>query len=170
MALNMFVKFTGPEIVGSSTRRGHETWIEVHSWNHGFHQPTSPIRSSAGGGTVETAQHSHFTFTKEMDVASDDLIKMCWTGQHIDGVKFVAYRDSGDVGADQKGVPYITVEFESAIVADYSVSGGLGQLPHESVSLNYQKVTYIYNGQDIKEGVGGGNEPVSHDLKSNVVA
>lgn len=72
-ATNMYIKFEQPSITGGSTATGHTGEIEVLSWNHGFVQPTSPTRSSAG--TVEQATHQNFSFTKYLDTATDDLMK-----------------------------------------------------------------------------------------------
>ena len=83
MASNMYLKFEEPGIEGSSTTENHATEIEVLSWNHGFNQPTSPVRSNSGAGTVEQANHQNFTFSKYVDAATDDLLKMCWTGKQI---------------------------------------------------------------------------------------
>lgn len=170
MAINVFIKFEGPEVAGSSTSKGHESEIEVMSWNHGFHQPASPVRSSSGGGTIEKAHHSNFSFTKMIDAATSTLLKHCWTGAHFEKVSLTCYRSSGDESGDQMGVPYLKIEMDSVIVGDYSVSGGPGDLPVESVSLNYAKVTYTYTEQDHQAGGPGGAHPVSHDLSTNVVA
>lgn len=170
MATNMFIKFDGPNFNGGSTSKGHEGWIEVHTWNHGFNQPTSAVRSHGGGATVEKAHHSPFNFTKVMDSATDDLLKALWTGNHIATMQFVAYRAAGDTGAQQMAVPYLKIDLESCVITDFSVSGGPGSLPMESVSVNYAKVTYTYNGQDKTKGTVGADQPVSHDLRTHEVA
>lgn len=170
MATNMFIKFLGPDINGGSTSKGHESWIEVLHWNHGFTQPTTPTRSHGGGGTVEKAHHHNFSFSKILDSATDDLLKACWTGKHIDKMTFVAYRSAGDTGTSQMGVPYLKVELESVIVTEFSIAGGVGDMPMENIALNYAKITYTYNGQEKMKGTGGADQPVSHDLTTNVVA
>jgi type VI secretion system secreted protein Hcp len=83
MAQNVFIKFEEPGIEGEATASNHANQIEVLSWSHGFNQPTSPTRSSSGGGTVEKANHSDFSFTKYIDSSTDDLLKMCWNGKQI---------------------------------------------------------------------------------------
>ena len=170
MAFNTFVKFTGPDLAGSVTNKGLETWIEVHSWNYGCHQPTSPIRGSAGGGTIEAVHHSPFVFTKQLDSSSDDLLKMCWSGKHIENMEFRAYRSVGDQGAEQSGMPYLVIELKSVIVQDFSVNGAGGEFPHESVSLNYSKITFTYDPQDPQKGTASGKQVISHDRATNVVA
>ena len=50
MATNMYLNFDAPiKDKGECTDENHKKWIEIMSWNHSFNQPTSPIRSSAGG-------------------------------------------------------------------------------------------------------------------------
>ncbi len=58
MAGNFFLKLSTPDITGESSDSNHVGEIQVLSWSHSFNQPTSPTRSSAGGGTVEQANHS----------------------------------------------------------------------------------------------------------------
>jgi type VI secretion system secreted protein Hcp len=168
MAHNVFIKCAAWN--GGSTSKGHEAEIEVASWSHGFDQPTSPIRSAAGGGTYEKAHHHHFTFTKQLDSSTDDILKSLWTGAHIDKVLLTCYRAAGDTGANQIGVPYLKVEMESVIVTAFAISGGDGGFVNETVSLNYAKVTYTYTNQDKTSGKVGAAQPVSHDLRTNVVA
>ncbi len=170
MATNMFIKYENPAVDGGSTSKGHETEIEVMAWNHGFVQPTSSTRSSAGSGTVEKAKHGQFTYTQYMDVSLDDLLKINWSGQHVDKVTFTAYRSSGDVGGSQMGVPYLKVEMESVVISNLSVSAGVGDLPMVSVSLDYGKITYTYTQSDQTEGTTAAPQAVSHDLRTNVVA
>lgn len=170
MAHNVFIKIVGPDVNGGSTSKGHEGQIEVLAWNHGFHQPTTPVRSAAGGGTVEKCNHSPFTFTKNLDSSTDDLLKLCWSGKHIDSIELTCYRSAGDTGGAQMGVPYLKVKMESCILQDISISGGPGDIPVENVTIAYGKVTYTYNRQDGKKGSVGADQPVSHDLHTNVVA
>ena len=77
MAINVYLKFSEPDITGESTDSKHVGEIQVLSWSHSFNQPTKATRSSAGGGTVEQANHSDFSFAKYLDTATDDLLKYC---------------------------------------------------------------------------------------------
>lgn len=167
MASNIFIDFLGPKVSGSSTQAGHETQIEVHSWNYGAHQPTNAVRSAAGGGTLEKVHHAPLTFTKAIDTASDDLLKACWTGQHFDKVELTAYRSVGDVGADNSGVQYLKITLDYVIVQDFSISGGQGDLPVESISLNYSKITFQYVPTTLTKGAAQGAQISFHDLSTN---
>ncbi|MEM7744216.1 MAG: type VI secretion system tube protein Hcp [Pseudomonadota bacterium] len=165
MAGNMFLKIEEPAVTGESADSQHSDDIQVLSWSHSFNQPTSPTRSSAGSGTVEQANHSEFSFTKYTDSATDDLLKLCWQGNQIGKTSFFAYRADGD----NEPVLYLKIEMEDCIVSNVSIGGGTGDIPTETISMNYGKVTYTYKPQSKEEGTAGGDEPVSHDLVAQKV-
>jgi len=145
MATNMFLKFENPVIKGSSSAPGHADEIEILSWSHGFMQPISPTRSSAGGGTVEPASHQNLTLTKYLDHATDDLLKLCWAGKQIGKATLRCYRSDGPT--DDKQIEYLRVEMEHVIISNFSISGGAGDVPVENVSLDYGTVRYTYMDQ-----------------------
>jgi type VI secretion system secreted protein Hcp len=166
MAQNMFIKFEEPGIEGEVTATDHASQIEILSWSHGFSQPTSPTRSSSGGGTVEKANHSDFSFTKYIDAATDDLLKMCWSGKQIGKATVCAYRANGD----NKPIKYLEIAMDKVVVSNVAISGGSGDLPVENISLSYGKVQYSYMPQKETDGTGEGVQPVSHDLMTQEVA
>lgn len=160
MATQFFLKLEEPAINGEATDSGHKDELELMSWSHSFNQPTKPTRSTAGGGTVERANHSDFSFTKYVDQATDDLLKMCWSGKQIGKGTFTAYRADGA----NNPVKYLEVIMEKIIVSNVSFGGGGGDLPTETVALSYGKVTYNYIPQKTADGTADGVQPVSHDL------
>jgi len=164
MATNFFLQLAG--ITGESTDSAHTGQIQVLSWSHSFNQPTSPTRSSAGGGTVEQANHADFSFTKYIDSSTDDILKACWTGLQIATGVFTAYRSDGT----GDGVNYLEIDFANVIVSNYSISGGTGDVPVETVTLSYSKVTYTYIPVTLSDGTGGGAQPVTHDLGAQTVS
>lgn len=150
-ATNMYVKFEQPDIAGTSPADGHSAEIEILSWNHGFTQPVSPTRS--GGGTAGQATHQNLTFTKYLDSSTDDLLRNCWSGRQFAKVTLSCYRADG--ARDSKPVKYLTVVLQNVVIANFSVSGGPGDVPVENVSLDYGSVTYTYIDQR-------GEQPASH--------
>jgi type VI secretion system secreted protein Hcp len=158
MATNMFIKFENPGVTGSSAVPGHVGEIEVLSWSHGFGQPTSATRSSAGS---ETATHQSLTFTKYLDHATDDLLKLCWAGKQIGKATLSCYRADG--AHDDKPVEYLRITMEHVIISNYSVSGGPGDVPVENVSLDYGIIQYTY--VDQKQG----DSSAKYDLKTKAV-
>ncbi len=160
MAANFFLKFEEPAIKGELTDADHKDELQVLSWSHSFNQPTKPTRSSAGGGTVEQANHSDFSITKYLDAATDDLLKYCWNGKQIGKGTFTAYRADGD----NKAIKYLEVIMEKIVISNVSFGGGGGDLPTETVALGYGKVTYNYMPQKTADGTADGVQPVYHDL------
>lgn len=164
MAQNLYLQLDG--IKGESTDSNHKDWMEILSFSHSFAQPTSPTRSTAGGGTVERATHSDFSVAKYLDSASDDIIKQCWAGKTIAKGQLQAYRSDGET---TKAALYLQVEFESLVVSNYSISGGAGDIPSENVALSYGKITYSYFPQSEKDGKPGTKEQAFCDLMENTI-
>ena len=161
MATNMYIKFEEPSIVGTTTAAGHENEIEILSFNHGFSQPASATRSTAGSGTVEQATHQNFLFTKYLDSATNALLKYCWSGKQIGKATLSCYRSDGAM--DNAPVKYLTVVMEHVVISNYSVSGGPGDIPVENVSLDYGIIQYNYIQQEHTAG------SVMHNLKTGAV-
>jgi type VI secretion system secreted protein Hcp len=162
---NVYIDFVGPDIAGESTDENHKEWIEVLSWNHHFDQPQSSVRSSSGGGTVERVNHGPFVFRKHIDSSTDDLLKMCWTGQHIESAVFQAYRADGNTG---EAIKYLEIQMEKVVVSEYNVVGKEGDIPIEEIELTYGKINYTYAPQK-ETGEAGSAQPVTHDLTTNMV-
>jgi type VI secretion system secreted protein Hcp len=165
MAINSYIKLAS--IDGGSTSGGHEKEIEIMSWSHGFSQPTSPVRSTAGAGSVEQANHSNFTFTKYIDSATDDLLLYCWSGKQIPTAVVTCYRADG--AKDNKPVEYLKIEMEHVVISNFSISGGAGDVPVENVSLDYGVVKYTYLPQKKDDGTGGAAQPIKHNLETRVI-
>src|ERR1041385_337842 len=167
MAINAYLKLETPTIEGDCTAGNHEKEIEVLNWNHGFVQPTSGTRASAGGGTVEQAQHQPMSLSKYIDSATTALLKTCWSGKTIGKATLTCYRASG--AEDNKAVEYLKVVMEDVIISNQSFSGGGGDLPAESLSLDYGTVQYPYVLQKA-DGTAGGNKPAKHDLMKRAIS
>ena len=165
MAINAYLKLDGIE--GDCTAGGHEKEIEILSWNHGFSQPTSATRASAGGGTVEQANHQPMSVSKYIDSATSALLKSCWSGKTIKTATLTCHRASG--AEDNKSVEYLKVDMSDVVVANYSLSGGGGDLPAENIALDYATVQYTYILQK-DDGTAGGNKPAKHDLMKRVIS
>jgi type VI secretion system secreted protein Hcp len=166
MATNMYLKFE-PELGEGSSAENHVKEVEVLSWGHGFSQPTSPTRSAAGAGTIEQATHGNLAVTKYLDAATSTIVKACWSGDHFKKATLTCYRADGD--KENKALPYLTVEMESVVIADYRVSGGPGDLPVENLALDYGSVKYNYADQK-QDGTPGGNDPTAHDLRTRKIS
>ena len=165
MAVNAYIKLA--DITGGSSAAEHTGEIEILSWSHGFSQPTSPTRSTAGAGSVEQANHSNFTFTKYIDSSTDDLLKYCWNGKQIATATITCYRADG--ATDNKPIEYLKVELQHVVVSNFSISGGAGDVPVENVSLDYGIVKYTYKPQKRADGSGGDAQAIKHDLETRKI-
>jgi type VI secretion system secreted protein Hcp len=166
MAVNMYIKIA--DVTGGSTAAGHEGEIEVLSWNHGFVQPTSPTRSSAGAGTTEQATHQNCSFTKYLDPSTTTLLKLCWSGKQIADATITCWRSDG--ATDNKPVKYLEVAMKNVIISNFSVSGGPGDVPVENVSLDYGSVQYTYVDQKHADGTADANLPATHNLETRTIS
>jgi type VI secretion system secreted protein Hcp len=161
MATNMYIKFEEPSI-GSSDAPGHKDEIEILSWSHGFAQPTSPTRSSAGAGTTEQATHQNLSFTKYLDQSTNDILKYTWSGKQIGKATLTCFRSDGAAG--NKPVLYLAVAMQHVIISNYGVSGGPGEIPVENVSLDYGIIQYTYIDQKRSDSLS-----TQHDLETRTV-
>jgi type VI secretion system secreted protein Hcp len=170
MATNMYLKITSPDIKGESRDSTHADWIEVLSYSHGVSQPTSATASTSGGRTVERCHHQDFTITKYMDASTPILNRTCCQGAHIQTIELKCYRATADGNAP---VEFMTYKLENSIISSVSVGGGAGDLPVETITFNYGKITWTYKAQaEVAPGgiESGSNVPASWDLVNNTAA
>ena len=170
MATNIYLKITEPNIEGESKDSEHDKWIEVLSFSHGVSQPTSATASTGGGRTTERCNHQDLTVTKYMDASTPILNKTCCQGSHIKEIELKCYRASAD---GNKPVEYMTYKLENSIISSVSVGGGTGDLPVETVTFNYGKITWTYKPQaEVAPGgvENGTNIPASWDLVTNTAS
>ena len=165
MSSNFYMQIDG--IDGESEAKSYEKQIEIFSWGHGFSQPTSSVRASSGA-TVEKAHHGDLSISKNIDAATDGILKSVWTGAMIANVTITCLRSDGN--ADNAPIAYLVVKMEEVIISSYSISGGGGALPAENITFNYGKVTYTYNQQKKADSTTGGNKAITADLVANTVA
>ena len=128
MATNMSITFEEPNLPERGT-------IEILSWSHGFTQPT-------GSRTAGQATHQNLSFTKYLDENTNALMKLMWSGKQFVKATVSCYR--GDGARDDKPSLYLTVVMEQVIIANFSVAGGRGDVPVETVALDYGTVQYNY--------------------------
>ena len=160
MSTNTFLKLG--DIEGESTISGFEKQMELINFTNGFHQPTSPIRSSTGPTTGQ-AVHSMMNVTKYLDSSSPNICKALWSAKVLDSVVLTCCRMDNDAA-----IKFLEITMENVVVASYNLRGG-GDLPYEEIALNYATIKYTYIRQK-EEGGSDGNIAASHDLKTNKVS
>jgi type VI secretion system secreted protein Hcp len=149
---------------GESTDSEHKDWIELLSFNHSIAQPASATAASAGGGTTARCQHSDYSISKYVDLASPKLYELCSSGKHIKTVKLEMMRASGD-----KRVKYMVVELGEVVISHVAPAGG-GDFPSEAVSFNYGTIKWTYTQQKRADGSQGGNTTGGWSLVENKTA
>jgi type VI secretion system Hcp family effector len=159
MAADTFLKID--KIPGESTDKGHAGQIEVLSYNHGVSQMSSASASTGGGKTTARCDHQDFSIVKELDKASPLLNLACCNGDHIEKMTFELCLASG------KKQPYMIYEFEKVIVSSVSIGGGGGGTPTESVTFNYNKISWIYVETDHDTGKKKGEVKKHWNLSDN---
>ena len=156
---DMYMQIEG--LKGESTDSEHKDWIELLSFNHAIKQPAS---ASPIGGTTGRCQHSDYTITKRVDLASPQLYEMCSSGKHIRSVVLQMMRPAGD-----KRVKYMEVRLEEVVVSQVAPASG-GDFPSESVSFNYGTIKWTYTQPKRSDGTGGGNTSGGWSLLQNRIA
>ena len=139
MAVDFFLRIDGIE--GESTDSKHAGWLDVDSWSWGETHPAAPAGGGGGGGAGKVS-FGDFAFITRVSKASPKLFLACASGQHIKEAKLVGRR----TGKDQQD--FLTWTFSNVLVAAYQTGGAEGgDLPRDSVSLNFSKVSVEYKGQ-----------------------
>lgn len=149
-----------PKINGESLLEGYKDKIEVLSFSHGIAmQITGDVSNTER--TSGKPNHQDFAFTKYMDAATPHLNDACNKATGLGTVKFYILRNDG---TDM----LILMEYEmsNAIISSVSISGGGGDKPVETLTINYTALKQTYHSQ--KEEVGKkGKIETSWDLATN---
>jgi type VI secretion system secreted protein Hcp len=143
-------------IDGAVSTKGFEKWIECTSFQWGVGRA---IGTAARG--MESREHSEpniseVVVTKLTDKSSPKLFQDSVGGDLSSTVKFkftTTTKDAVDT--------FLEFELENTGLSGYSMSSG-GDMPSESLSLNFTKVIWSYTGRDAK--VGGSPDKVGYDL------
>jgi type VI secretion system secreted protein Hcp len=149
MAGDCFLKIDG--IPGESTDDKHKDWIEVMSYSSGVSQMAGGDRSTGGAASGGRCDHQDFSIVKTLDKASPTLDLFCCNGTHIKNVVVELCRATGN---KEK---YMEYKMEDVIISSVSIGGGGGDIPTESVTFNYGKITWNYIQTDHKTGAAKGN-------------
>lgn len=158
-AVDMFIKFEGPDIQGESQDQAHRDEIDVLSWSFGADMALS---YDAGGAPRTTkAVFNEFTFSKYVDKASPSLFLTLARGEHFAKVTFTVRK------AGVEPIDYLIITMEQVIVTSLSSGSGLGEdrIP-ENVSLNFGKINYEYV-TIVPDGTPGGSIIFSWDIEAN---
>lgn len=156
MASDYFLKIDG--IDGESTDDKHKNEIEVMSYSWGESQ--TGTHGAGGGGGAGKVSMGDFNFMMQANKASPKLMLACATGDHIKTAKLTLRK----AGGEQQ--EYMTITFSDVIVSGYTTGGGGGEIPNESIALNFGKVEFEYKPQK-PDGTLDAPIKTGYDLKLN---
>jgi type VI secretion system secreted protein Hcp len=153
----MFIKID--DIKGESIDHKHKDSIQVLSWSWGLSQSGS-THSGPGGGSGKVNVQD-LSFTKHVDTATPNLIKMCCNGKHFKQALLTVRKAGGTE------VEYLKIKLSDILISAVSTggSGGEDRLT-ENVTLNFGKFEVVYTGQD-KEGKPTAAIPVTWNIPGN---
>lgn len=160
MAVDIFLKLSN-NIKGESQDAIHKDDIDGLAWNWGMSQSgTTHVGAGGGGGKVNVQDIS---FTKYVDLASNDLIKRCTTGEHIESGELIVRKSGG--GAP---VEYFKIKMENIMITSYATGGskdGLDRI-QENLTLNFRKFEVAYTLQE-ESGAAGAESLAGFDIAEN---
>jgi len=155
MAADYFLEIK--EIEGESKDDKYKGQIELLSASMGVTNRGS--FGAGGGGGSSKSDFQDVSITKMTDKASPKLMAACATGEHISKA-VLHFRKAGK---DQQ--EYLTITLSNVFVSSYQ-AGGHGDIPSESISLNFSKIEYQYKEQKA-DGTMSGPVIKQYDLSAN---
>ncbi len=159
MAVDCFLKFD-PKVEGEATDSKHKGEIEVLSFSWGVSNASS-LGAGSGGGAGKASPQG-VTITKKLDKSSPKLYQMVSNGDHFKSAVLTIRKSGG------KQEEYCVVTLETVYPGGYQISdSGGGDLPMESISLNYSKIVTEYKEQKA-DGTLGGSVKAGYDFSKQV--
>jgi type VI secretion system secreted protein Hcp len=134
----------GTTIKGESLAEGHkgsDGWIEIGSVNWGCGRG---IRTPVGGSGKREASApsvSEVTVTKLMDSTSPLLAQEALIGKAVEATIELVETGEGKLET------FLTLKLTNTLISGYSMASG-GDRPSESMTLNFTKIEYTYQGYD----------------------
>ena len=160
MALfDAFLKLDG--IKGESADAKHTGEIDITSFSWGLSQ--TGIQATGGGGGAGKVAFQDISFIKKTDASSPLLMLNCANGTHIKEGNFVVRKAGGTQ------LEYLKLKLTDILVSSFKDHGSIsgGDIPTESLSLNFAKVEYSYQQQGADGKPQGGPILAGWDVKAN---
>jgi len=129
-------------ITGDVTTQGFEKWIELSSFQWGVGRGIGSAMSGQASRESSIPSVSEVVVTKTMDSSSPGLWTDSVAGQLNTTVK-IAFTTTSKGATTQ----FLLYELTNTGLSGYSLSSG-GDMPTESLSLNFTKVVWTFTGTD----------------------
>ena len=134
MPANIFLKFEPDDTLkGESAQEEYKDQIEVLSYSWGVTQAGGFSYGTGGGVSKANVQDLSVSF--RMSAASPGMMEKCATGDHLDKATLTCLKAGG---SQEK---YHTIELEDVVISSYQTGGSGDDMPIESMTLNFSKVT-----------------------------
>jgi type VI secretion system secreted protein Hcp len=134
---------SGSLIPGDSLVTGREGSIEMQSFNHGVHIPYD----HSFGRLTGTRVHDQLSITKEFDKATPYLYRAVSNGEPLQKAIIKWYRINA-AGIEEEFMHFIMENIKvvgiTPVMHNFKSSSGLSCNPTESISLAYEKITWLY--------------------------
>lgn len=128
------------DIKGESKDSGHEEWIDIQSISQGLVRPIQP--GASGQQRYKTSVScGDIVCVKDMDASTPKLIEAVCDGTVFPEVKIDVTTSVGE----GKRKPYYQWVLKNVIVSSYDISGDPSSDFSESISLNYEEITWTYD-------------------------
>lgn len=156
MAIDIYLKFEGPDLAGESRDHEMADQIELSSWNW-MHNVQYNMDTGQVGGRINVHPIS---FTKDVDKSSPILIQKMADNEAFDAATIT-------VRKTQPGghFPYYVIKLTNARIVDLatSVSSGMEKIS-ESGTIVFTAYEIEYQPEAPEGGPDGGTIPTSYDL------
>ena len=129
-------------VPGDVTTQGFEKWIELQSFQWGVGRGIGSAMSGQASRESSIPSVSEIVVTKRMDGSSPGLWTDSVAGQLNTTVK-IAFTTTSQGATTQ----FLNYELTNTGLSGYSLSSG-GDMPTESLSLNFTKVVWSFTGTD----------------------
>jgi type VI secretion system secreted protein Hcp len=134
---------SGDLIHGGSKMLTREGAIEMQNFNHGIHIPYD----HNFGRLTGTRVHDQLSITKEFDKATPYLYRAVSSGEPLQKAIIRWYRIS-DAGTEEEFMHFILENVKvvavTPVMHNFKSASGLNNNPTESISLAYEKITWLY--------------------------
>lgn len=161
MAVDIFLTLSN-NIKGESQDDTYKDNIDVLAWSWGMVQSgTTHIGQGGGGGKINVAD---INLTKYVDLASNDLIKRCCSGEHIDSGELIVRKSGGAAP-----VEYFRIKMEKIMITSYNTGGskdGLDRI-QETLNLNFRRFEVVYTLQE-ETGAAGAESLAGWEIAENI--
>jgi len=160
MSVDIFLKLSN-NIKGESQDVTYKDNIDVLAWQWGMVQSgTTHLGAGGGGGKVNV---SDISITKYVDLASNDLIKRCTSGEHLESAELIVRKAGG-----KSPVEYFKLKMETVMITSYATGGskdGLDRI-QENLTLNFRKFQITYTLQE-DSGAAGAESTAGWNIAEN---